>query len=63
MHDQKVMGDEQVRNSQLFLQVLEHVDDLSLDRHIQRRYCLVADNELRLGRKCPGDADSLALSA
>ena len=46
-----------------FLQLLEQVDDLRLDRHVQRRHRLVADDELRLERERARDADPLALAA
>ena len=35
LNDADVMADEQVRQTQLLLEVKEEVDDLSLDRHIQ----------------------------
>ena len=31
MYNQKIVRDEQVRNAELFLQLLEHVDDLRLN--------------------------------
>ena len=42
----QVVGDEQVGQPHLLLQVLKHVDDLRLDRHIQRGDRLVTDDEL-----------------
>ena len=45
------------------LQVLEQVDDLRLDRDVERGDRLVADDELRLDRKRARDADALALAA
>ena len=41
----------------------EQVDDLRLDRHVERRDRLVADDEPRLDRERARDADPLALAA
>ena len=54
--------DEEVGQPELLLQVLEQVDDLRLDRHVQRADRLVANDELRLHRQGAGDADALPLS-
>ena len=45
-HDGHVVGDEHVGQPQLLLKILHQVDDLCLDRHIQGRNRLVADDEL-----------------
>ena len=63
VNDQQVMRDKQIRDAKLFLKLFKHVDDLRLNRHIQCRYRLVADYELRVDRKRPCDADTLALAA
>ena len=57
------MGDEQEGEAVLGLQVLEQVDDLGLDRHIQRRDRLVGHDQLRLHQQRPGNADPLALAS
>src|SRR5919108_1819881 len=62
-HDREVVRDEQIGQAELFTQILEQVDDLRLDRYVERRYRLVADNELRLEREGARDADALALAA
>ena len=59
----QVVGDEQVGQPHLLLQVLKHVDDLRLDRNIQRRDRLVTDDELGVHSQGAGDADALALTA
>ena len=41
----------------------EQIDDLALDRNVERGNRLVADDELRLDRKRARDADALALAA
>ena len=63
MHDRQVMGDEHVGQAHLLLQVFHQVQDLCLDGHVQRRYRLVAHDELRVHRQGAGNADSLALSS
>ena len=57
-----------VRNEQhgqviAFLHVLQEIDDLRLDRDVERRYGLIADQHRRLRDQRPGDADALALPA
>ena len=43
----QVVGDEQVGQPELVLQVLEQVDHAGLDRHVQRRHRLVEHEQLR----------------
>ena len=57
------MGDEEVGEASLLLELLQKVDDLSLDGHVQSRHGLVADHQLGVDRQSAGDADSLALTA
>ncbi len=61
--DREVVGDEQVRQPELPLQVLHQVDDLRLDRDVERGDRLVGDDEVRIERECAGEADALALAA
>ena len=62
-HDGQVVGDEEERHVELALDVLEQVDDLRLDRDVERRDRLVRDEHLRVQRQRAGDADALALAA
>ena len=61
LDDIQIVGNEQISQFELILQILEKIDDLSLNGHIQGRYRLITNDELRLCRKCPGDADPLSL--
>ena len=63
LDDAEVVGDEQVAQPELLLQVGEQVQHLGLDRHVERRDGLVGDHQLRLQGQRPGDADALALAA
>ena len=63
LHDREVVGDEEVGQAELALEVLEQVDDLRLDGDVERGDRLVADDELRVQRQGSGDADALALAA
>ena len=60
--DADVVGDEDVGEAELVLQVLEQVDDLRLDRDVEGGDRLVGDDQLRLYRQGPRDADPLALA-
>ena len=61
--DREVVRDEDVGQVELALQALEQVEDLRLDRDVERRDRLVADDQLGPQRERAGDADALALSA
>ena len=61
--DREVVRDEDVRQTELLLQVLEQVDDAGLDRHVERRHRLVEDQQLGIERERASDADALTLAA
>ena len=61
--DGQVVGDEQVRQAELLLEVLQQVHDAGLDRHVERRDRLVEDDHRRVEGEGTGDADALALAA
>ena len=61
--DGEVVRDEEVGELELLLQLLEEIDDLCLDRHVERRDRLVRDDEIRIQRECAGEADALPLAA
>ena len=53
LHHRQVMGDKEIGQVELRLQILQQVQDLSLDGHVQRGHRLVADDELGLQGRCP----------
>ena len=57
------MRDKQVRRTGLGLQVLHQVDDLRLNRHVQRADAFVCNDQLRAHNQRAGNADTLALAA
>jgi hypothetical protein len=59
----EVVGDEEIRETEVTLQRLEQVDDLRADRHVERRDGLVEDDHLRVESERTGEADALALPA
>ena len=63
LHDAQVVGDKEVGQIHLFLQILEQVEHLGADRNVQRRNRLVADDHFGVVDQGPGDNDSLALAA
>ena len=63
VHDREVVADEQVGQAEIVLQVAHQVEDLGLDRHVERRGRLVAQDQVRLAGERPGDGDALALAA
>src|SRR5438093_11087851 len=59
--DREVVGDEEVRQVKLLLEVLEQVQDLRLDGHVKSAGGLVEDDETRIQREGPRNPDSLPL--
>ena len=59
----KIVGDEHVGQPHLVLDIHQKVENLGLNRDIERRNRLVADDKLRIEREGAGDADSLAAAA
>ena len=59
----QVMGDENIGQSQLFLQFTQKVHDLDLGVGIQGGDGFVKEDALRLACHGPGNADALQLSA
>ena len=53
-HDGQVVRDEQVGEPELALQVLQQVDDLRLDRDVERGDGLVEDEQARAAARAPG---------
>ena len=63
LDDVEAVGDEQVGEAVVLLEVVEEVEHLRLDRHVEGRHRLIADDELGADRQSAGDADALALAA
>ena len=60
--DRKIMTDEEQRQSELGLKVLQQIDDLRLDRDIERRNGFVADDPDRVRRLGPGQCRCAAFA-
>src|SRR5260370_1233480 len=63
LDDGEIVADEEKREAKLALQILQQVHDLRLDRNIECRDRLVADDEVGLGRESARNGDALTLSA
>ena len=61
--DRQIVRNEQVGQAALGLQVVEQVEHLRADGHVQRGNRLVGDDELRLHDQRAGNADALTLTA
>jgi hypothetical protein len=61
--DQKLVGDVEVGKAKLFLEILQEVEDLGLDRDVQGRGRLVKGDKLRFRSQSASDGDALALAA
>ena len=58
-----VVGDQNEGLPRLLLERLHQVEDLRLDRHVERGDRLVGNDQLRVERECARDPDSLPLPA
>ena len=58
----EIVGDEDIRKVELFLQVLHQVHNLGLNGYIQCADRLVGNDNLGICRQGSSDADTLALS-
>src|SRR5688572_18950068 len=63
LDDREVVADEQVREVEVAAEIEEQIQNLALDRHVEGRHRLVADDEVRAEGERPRDADALALAA
>jgi len=63
LDDVEPMGNEQVREAELVLEVVEKVQDLRLDRYVKCRDRLVADDELGIHCERTRNAHALSLTA
>ena len=62
-HDAEVVGDDEHRDAELAGQVLQQLQDLGLDGHVERRGGLVGEDERRVAGQRHGDHDPLAHAA
>ena len=62
-NDTQVMGDEQIGQMQLFLELAEQVEDLGLNGHVERRHRLVGDDQVGGHGQSPGNGNALPLAA
>src|SRR5690606_26394703 len=60
-NDRDVVADEDEAEAETLLDVEQQVEDLAADRDVQRRSCLVGDDDARIQRQRPRDPDALAL--
>jgi hypothetical protein len=60
--DPEVVGDEQHPNQELMPELTQELEDRRLDRHVERRRDLVADENLRIRSKRSREGYSLALA-
>ena len=62
-HHGEVVGYEQERQPQFLLQGIQQVEDVRLDRHVERGDTFVGHQKTRIADQRPGDRDALALAA
>jgi len=63
LHRREVVADEDVGRAQLVLQLHQQVQDLGLQRDVQRGHGFVMHDQRRLRDKRPGDGRTLLLPA
>jgi hypothetical protein len=63
LHDRDVVRDQHQREAELLLEVGQEVENLRLDRDIERTDGFVRDDQARIADQRARDADALALAA
>ncbi len=63
VHEREVVGDDEGRQPESAPDLVEELDDLGLDRHIERGHRLIGHDEVGIQRQRPGDGDPLPLAA
>ena len=63
LDDAEIVGDEHDRHAETLLQRAQQIEDLRLDRHVERGRRLIGDEQIRFIGECHGDHDTLALAA
>ena len=63
LHDREVVGDEEIGEREAFLQLLHEIEDLRLDRDIERRDRFVGQDQPCIDGERACDPDALALAA
>src|SRR5215469_13989140 len=63
LDDGKVVGNENISQTELLLQVFQQIDDLRLNGDIERRYRFVTNDQLGRNRQGASNSDALALAA
>jgi len=61
--DGEIMGDEEIGQAELSLEVRQEINDLGLNRDVQGADRLIADDKPGIQGEGTGDADALALAA
>src|SRR5579859_4468769 len=59
----EIVTDEQIGETEIAAQLHEEIDDLRLDRHVERSDRFVTDQEIRLDRERASNANTLTLAA
>lgn len=62
IHHSQVVADEEVTDTELFLQVLHQVEHLGLNGDVQRAHRFVRDDQARAGDQGAGNGDALSLA-
>src|ERR1700754_2762671 len=63
LHYRQIVRDEQHRQAETLLELVEQAHDLRLDRYVERRDWFVGDDELWIDRERARDYDALPLTA
>ena len=63
VHHREIVRNEEIGQPEILLQILKKIEDLRLYGDIEGGNGFVADEKFGAERQCPGDADTLPLSA
>src|SRR6478735_7430515 len=63
LHHTEIVADEEIGQAEITFEFQEQIDDLRLNRDVERRDRFIADDELRVDRERPRNPDPLPLTA
>ena len=62
-NDPEIMGDEEVGQAQIILQLFEQFQNVFCHQLVERRCRFIADDQIRIGRQRTSNTDTLLLAA
>ncbi len=59
LHNTQIVGHKEIRQSELVLEIFQHVQDLCLNRYVKGRHGFITHDQHRIWRQGPGNTQVL----